>query len=287
MRCLLVVNPAAGGGRALAAAQGVAAVLRSAGWPATSACSADIDDARRLAKEAVAQGRAVIVLGGDGTASQLAAEVAAGGGVMGVLPGGRGNDFVRAIGWPTDPLRAARRMIASQARPTDLGWAGGHPFLTVASVGFDSKVIEVASKLPGAVGPAVYAIGALGAIASWRHVRFRLLADGAETEMVGWTVAACNGGVYGGGMRIAPAASLEDGALDLVTLSASSKAHLLLGMPKVFFGRHLADPIFSLRRVRSLRIEADSPLVLYAAGEPAGPLPAEVSVSHAALRVLR
>ncbi len=287
MRCLLVVNPVAGAGRAVAAAPGVAAVLRAAGWETTSACSADMEDAKRLAAEAASESRAVIVLGGDGTASQVAPMVSEHGGVLGVLPGGRGNDFVRALGWPTDPLRAVRRMVCADPLATDLGWAGEHPFLTVASVGFDSKVIEEAARLPKWLGRGVYAAAALRCLKSWRHVDFHLTLDGAPSQVSGWTVAASNGGVYGGGMRIAPDAGLDDGLLDVVTLSKSSRAHMLLGMPKVFFGAHLSDPIFSLQRAQQLQIRSEAPLVLYAAGEPAGELPARIWVQAGAVRVLR
>jgi YegS/Rv2252/BmrU family lipid kinase len=289
-RLQLVVNPAAGGGRAARLLPRVEAALRGAGHDLVVTPTRSLEHADELAGLALADGRVVVAMGGDGIVGRVAGAVADGGGVLGVLPGGRGNDFCRAVGIGRDPVAACTVLACGQERAIDLGvvtsGTGCAPFLGIASIGYDSAVQErvLGSRLP--LGQLVYLYGALAVLARWRPARFTGTLDGTAYDVTGWAVAVANSGVYGGGMRLAPDASVEDGRLDVVTTSATSRRQFLRALPEVFRGTHVRRDSVSVVPAREVVLQADRPFRVFADGDPVGSLPATVTVRAAALRVL-
>ena len=283
VRLQVVVNPAAGGGRGLRALPGVRAAL--AGHDVVVTPTRSLAHAEELARQAVAADRVVVALGGDGLVGRVAGALA-GRGVLGVLPGGRGNDFCRAAGIPRDPVAACAVLLDGVETAVDLGRVDGVAFLGIASVGFDSDVQErvLASRLR--LGRLVYLSGALAAIAGWRPATFTLTVDGVASSVTGWTVAVADSGVYGGGMRLAPCASLTDGLLDVVTIADLPRRAFLLALPRVFGGTHVRLPAVSVTRGRVVTLSADRPFRVFADGDPVGTLPCTVTVEPGAVRVL-
>jgi diacylglycerol kinase family enzyme len=104
--------------------------------------------------------------------------------------------------------------------------------------------------------------------------------------MVGYSVVIANSKAYGGGMYIAPGASLEDGLLDVLTIADMPKSRFLRLLPTVFKGRHVQAPEVSVRRARELRVSADRPFTLYADGDPIAELPVTVRALPRAVRVI-
>jgi YegS/Rv2252/BmrU family lipid kinase len=206
--------------------------------------------------------------------------------VLGVLPGGRGNDFARMIGLPLDAVAACDVLAAGRTAPVDLGAVGDRTFLGVASLGFDSEANRIANAAPPQLGRLVYVYGALRALAAWEGARFAVEADGERVEFEGWSVVVANSGFYGGGMHVAPDARLDDGALDVVWLAESSRAGLVRLMAKVFRGTHVRDPAVSVRRAAEVTVSADRPFTVYADGDPIAGLPVTLRAVPAALKVL-
>jgi diacylglycerol kinase (ATP) len=95
-----------------------------------------------------------------------------------------------------------------------------------------------------------------------------------------------NGPSYGGGMRVAPQASLADGLLDVVVIAGIGKLEFLRTFPKVFGGRHVEHPAVTVHRAARVELDADRLLHVYADGEAAGTLPATFEVRPAAVAVL-
>ncbi len=283
----LIANPAAGGGRAARLLPGVVERLNELGVTVRAEVTRDLAHARDLAGEAAAGGETVVTLGGDGLVGAVAGALReAPGSVLGVLPGGRGNDFCRVTGIPLDAIAACEIVASGAERPVDAGEADGHTFIGIASVGFDSDANRWANTAPGRLGPLVYLYGALRAMLGWEHAQFTVSVDGRRTSFSGWAVAAANSGAYGGGMLMAPGARLDDGELDVVLTQASGRLHFLRTLPKIFKGTHVDDPHVMVLRGREVRIEADRPFVVYADGDPVGALPMTVRAVPGALRVL-
>ena len=110
--------------------------------------------------------------------------------------------------------------------------------------------------------------------------------DGERRTFTGWSVAVANSGVYGGGMRLAPEASLEDGLLDVVATAAIGRVAFLRALPKVFRGTHVHEPSVSVRTALEVTLAADRPFRVFADGDPVGVLPCTVTVLPGAVRVL-
>lgn len=285
-RVALIVNPAAGGGRAARALPAVCDALRAAGHDFHLQRTTHPDHAAELGRSAGEAGELALAFGGDGIVGQVAGGLAGTDGVLGVLPGGRGNDLARVLSLPRDPVGACAVLARGVEQPLDLAEVDGRPYVGIASCGFDSEANRIANSTTWLNGPPIYLYAALRALATWRPARFELALDGVRHEMTGYTVAAANSPVYGGGMRLAPDARLDDGQLDVVTISAMARGRFLARLPKVFSGRHVGDAAVSVRRARELRIAADRPFVVYADGDPIGELPVTVRVRPAAVRVL-
>jgi YegS/Rv2252/BmrU family lipid kinase len=284
----LIVNPAAGGGRAGRAAPAVVDALRAHGLTVRREDTRDLDHARELALEGARGGEIAVTLGGDGLAG-AAADALRGvpGSILGVLPGGRGNDLARVLGIGQDPVAACATVAGGVARELDLGVVGERAYVGIASCGFDSDANRIANEAPSWLGNLVYAYGAIRTLIAWRPARFELVLDGERHAFTGYSVGACNSKAYGGGMYAAPDALLDDGQLDVVYAERISKLRFLMRiLPKVFKGTHVREPSVHVLRGRDLEIAADRPFTMYADGDPIGELPLRVSVLPGAVRVL-
>ena len=288
MRSLaLLVNPHAAGGRPLRLLPRVEARLRELGLPFSVQRTQSLLHGCELAREAAGRGEVPVTLSGDGLIGAVAGALRdVPDAVLGVLPGGRGNDFARMIGLPLDAVAACDVLAHGRAAPVDLGAAGERTFLGVASLGFDSEANRIANEAPPALGRLVYVYGALRALAAWEGARFTVDVNGERAEFAGWSVVVANSGFYGGGMRVAPQARLDDGALDVVWLAECSRAGLLRLLAKVFRGTHVDAPGVSVRRAAEVTVSADRPFTVYADGDPVGTLPITLRAVPAALKVL-
>ena len=286
-RFCLIVNPNAGGGRTAKALPRVEQALEQHGLEYRVELTISIEHAIELAREAAERDEVAVSYGGDGLAGAVAHGLRGTDGVLGVLPGGRGNDFARKLGIPREPLPAAEILAHADPKTVDVAEVDGRTFLGIASYGFDSDCQDLANATKVVRGQLVYLYSAVRTLAAWKPERFTFSADGGEERsFAGYAVAACNSGVFGGGMLLAPDASLEDGLLDVVLTKESSKLSYVRGLPKVFKGTHLADPSAELFRARELRVDAARSFRIYADGDPIGTTPATIRAVPGALRVL-
>jgi YegS/Rv2252/BmrU family lipid kinase len=264
--------------------------LREHGLQVRRVDTLDLDHARVLAEEGARAGETVVALSGDGMIGVVADALRhIPGAVLGVLPGGRGNDLARVLGIPQDPIAACAVIADGVPRAMDVGEVAGQAFVGIASVGFDSDANRIANEAPAWLGNLVYAYGALRALWSWRSARFEIELEppGERIGFTAYTVGACNSKTYGGGMRAAPDALLDDGLLDVVVLESLSKLKFLTKvLPKVFTGAHVQLPSVHVYRATEVEISSDRPFTMYADGDPIGDLPVRVRAVHGAVSVL-
>lgn len=296
-----LVNPASGGGAAPGAVLPVSRLLRDAGAVVDVTYSPGPLAMADLVAEAVGRGDVVVSVGGDGMLSSLAGAVSTCGGVLGVLPAGRGNDFARMLGLPESPVEQARLLLEGVVRRVDLlAWTapGAAPRRVAGSVycGIDARAAELvdsAHRLPQRLQ---YPYAALRAIATYRPARFRVSVDGDTREYGAANVVVANSAYYGKGMKIAPDAALDDGLLDVVVIEAASRLSLMRSLPRVYDGAHVTLPEVTLLRGTRIELAAlpggPSPVPVGGDGEPLGTLPtltgapALVEVLPAALSVI-
>lgn len=283
----LIVNPVAGGGRPARALPDVQAALTAKGLEHRFEYTKSLEHAGELALEAVGNGEVAVAFGGDGLIGAVAGAVKFTDGVVGVLPGGRGNDLCRALGIPRKPVAACAVLASGIVRAFDLGEAGGRTFTGIASCGFDSLVNEIANETRVVRGSPVYALALVRALPRFKAARFEVtLDDGAPREFSGYSVAAANSTQFGGGMLLAPNASLTDGLLDVVIIEDMPKLRFLRLAPTVFTGRHVRHRGVDVVRGREVHIVASEPFVLYADGEAIAKLPVTVRVLPEAVRMI-
>jgi YegS/Rv2252/BmrU family lipid kinase len=282
----LIVNPHAGGGRGGKKLPAVEAALRARGLRFRVERTTSIEHARELARGARDNGEVAAAMGGDGLLGAVAGELQGTDGVLGVVPGGRGNDWARKLGIGAAPEDAVATLAAGNVRTVDVATADGRTYLGIASAGIDSVCQDIANATRLPLGGLVYVYGTLRALARWKPARFTVTLDGAEHSFAGYSVAVCNSGVFGGGMYLVPGASIDDGVLDVVFTRDGRKRDYVKGVGQVFKGTHVEQESFELLQGREVTFSADRPFRVYADGDPIADLPATFRVVPRALRVL-
>lgn len=288
----VMLNPVAGGGKALKALPAVQSTLTSLGRSVhlylTTAPGDGRTAAARLAGEGVSL---VIAVGGDGTFSEVA------NGLidserrvpLGIVPAGNGSDFARTTGASNSIESAVRRACSGEIRAIDAGRAtfsdgAACCFINVAGLGFDSLVAERVHRtkfLPGANLP--YLVAALQTLVTFRNIDVSIVADEEAMSLKAVFVQVANAKYMGGGYKIAPAADISDGLLDLAIVGDLSKPDLLKTLPGVYRGKHVNHPKFRLIKARSIRIETQRPAKVQLDGELSGTTPVTFSVLPSAL----
>ncbi len=252
---------------------------------------------------------ALLVFGGDGTVHRhLGVLVRLAVPVL-VVPAGSGNDFARALGIARaqHALTAWEKFAAGAAnsRPVDLGLirplgpgsareGKATYFSCVAGIGLDGEVSRRANVLPRWLkAHGGYALSLPGALASFRPFALTLCDDqaassgrGSPVERTLLAAVFANTPFYGGGMKVAPRAQMDDGLLDVCLVRAISKLKLLGLFPSVYFGRHLGIDGVEYFPVAGARVEPDRTLGVYADGEYVCQTPAEMAAVSSALRVI-
>jgi YegS/Rv2252/BmrU family lipid kinase len=287
-RLALLVNPAAAGGKALAAVAPARAELQRLGAEFRVVETSSGEHAKKEAKGAGDRGETPVAVGGDGLVGTLSGAICGTDAELAIIPAGRGNDFARVLEIPADPAAAARLAYEGDSKPLDVGDIDGKSFVGIASCGFDSDANRIANETKLVKGNLVYAYAALKALAKWKPARFDVMVDGEHHSVTGYSVGVCNSKAYGGGMYAAPQAELDDGQLDVILCAAVPKRRFLFRtLPRVFKGTHLEDPNFSCFKGAVVEVRADRPFVMYADGDPLAELPVTVRVSPRALRVIQ
>ncbi|MFE0729387.1 YegS/Rv2252/BmrU family lipid kinase [Streptomyces antibioticus] len=286
-----IVNPTAGGSTGVAALLRVARLLREAGAGLETEYSRSLAHAQELAREAGGRGRTVLAVGGDGIAGGIGGTLSGTGTVLGLIPAGRGNDFARALGLPTDPEGLAKVLLEHEPSPVDTieveSAQGRAVALGSVYAGVDALANRHANHTKVLRGSASYYLGGLRAVTTWRPAAYRVTVDGEEHTHRGYTVVAANSAYYGSGRLIAPDARLDDGLLDVVMIRHAPRHLFFTLMNELKTGAHVHRPEVQILRGREIRIEADRPVPYGTDGEVDAVLPVAARVLPGALSVLR
>ncbi|MFE9102180.1 diacylglycerol/lipid kinase family protein [Actinomadura geliboluensis] len=285
-----IVNPAAGGSASASCLIPLGRLLREAGAELDVEYSRGMEHAADVARAAAEAGRVVLGVGGDGMVGCVGGALAGTDAVFGIVPAGRGNDFARQLGVPSDAAELAPLLLEGEPRAVDAIEANGTPVLGSVYAGIDAIANDNANRTRLLRGSAAYYVGALRAVLTWRHADYLITVDGAEHRREGYTVVAANSGYYGFGKHIAPDARVDDGLLDVVLIRRAPRTLFFAVMRELADGSHVRRPEVEVMRGREVRIElADGPgrrLPYGADGELPGVLPVTARVMPGALRVL-
>ena len=317
---ILIANPISGKGNAKNIAEQGYTALTESGKQGQLLLTSASGDAKRFAQEGVADGtRYIIACGGDGTLHEVVNGIATVPDVtLGVLPCGRGNDFAAAVGIPLKPEAAIATLLSGTPIRVDLGHCYQNSgqtsvvshqqegitspenlltdsrqpmadcyFTTIATCGYDTEVSRRAAKgTPLFAGTASYAYAAVETLFYYEPPFVRLEGDFGVHE--GPLLLAATGitSRYGGGFQIVPDARIDDGLFDVCIVRPVSSLTVLRLLVTLFWGGHVGHPAVSMHQTRTLKIETDPPLLLYADGEPMCETPATIEIIKHGLVVM-
>jgi diacylglycerol kinase (ATP) len=261
----------------------------------------------------IEQAEAVVIFGGDGTIHRNLATLVDLGVPLMVVPCGSGNDFARSLGLrdPADSLAAWQKFGsgAGNVRSIDLGVIHSSPrvsetpadsgapnpnhrhhyFCCSGSVGLDVEIVRRANKLPSWVrARGGYGLSAPGEFFRFQPFPMKVCPNGNSAGEFRPTllVAVANAPTYGGGVKIAPQAKLDDGKLDVCVVRAMDKFKMLCLFPTAYFGRHLMSKSVEYGQTDHVSIETEVPVDVYADGEYVCKTPVQFNVARQALQVI-
>lgn len=308
---LLVVNPCAGAGRAEKNFPRLASALREAGASFDVARTERTGHATEIVRGALRAGtRGIAVVGGDGTLNEAVngffepdGSPIAEGAWLGPLSIGTGGDFRKTIGAPSVGARGrgiealVTRMLWAKPRAIDVGWIdfmdhsgaeASRAFLNIASVGAEGLVDQLVGETKWMGGFPGFLVGTVRGLARYKPQRVRITLDGGtprQTRIINLAIA--NGRYFGGGMKVAPRAEIDDGLFEVIGLEMSQLEVFGLSAA-IYLGTHVGRQGVTASRAKLVRAEAAEPrehVLIGVDGEPPGRLPATFRVKPGALQL--
>lgn len=291
----LIANPVSGRGRQNHLVKQVVDYLQEAGITPKLMWTDKRGHAEELASMAVRdEATHIVVLGGDGTIHEvvngiMSSRTSVDSVILGILPLGTCNDLARELNISRKLSLGIQTLLNGIVRFVDLGKVAERYFITVATLGFDTRVSQYVASgaVPGVFrGTMKYLYGALATLFHYHLVQVHLRSDIDEFEGPIFLAAIANTSSYGGGMKIAPTAMIDDGCLTLCLVRQISHLEVVKLLPRVFSGKHINHPSVSTSIFRKLEITSREPLAIWADGEPVAQTPASFQVIPRTLPLL-
>ncbi len=303
LRTLVVVNPASAGGHTMHRWGQGEHMLRALGIAFDAHVTTAPGSATLAVRDALRDGaRRIVAVGGDGTLNEvvngffdehgapLGAHAA-----LCVVPSGSGGDFSRTAHIPKSPARALRALLSQHTRSIDSGRidfddGSRRFFVNVADCGVGGEVVARVNrsrvKGGGMRGSAVFLYQSLATLLRYGGLDVVVTVDGRLIERRVQSVVVANGRYFGGGMRIAPDAELDDGLFDVVIVESAGRVRTIRGVPSLYRGTHVRRPEVEVCRTRQVRIDhGETPLLFDVEGEQVGQTGATVTCLPGALRL--
>lgn len=284
MRLKLIYNPAAGRGRAKRHAREVEQYLRTLGADVEPYASSSPEDLTRAASESSRAGYdRVVVCGGDGTVNLALRDFDLRRGTMAIVPLGSGDDFARINGIPRQVRPACELAVSSSMREVDVALANGVRYAGVAGLGFDSEVARYANEqVKWLRGSAIYLYAILRVLPNFKPRRVHI--DDREEEIM--FAVFGNSPQYGGGIRIAPGALVDDGLLEACIVHRTSRLQLLKTLPMAYNGTHVRSSFVETRQGPDFHVRSEHPMDVYADGEALTKTPVQFEIAAEKLRIV-
>ena len=306
---LVIANPKSAGGSTRERWSAIASDLRTHFGPFSVAFTRAPGHGIELARRAAERGRRfIIACGGDGTSNEIANGILTSGKdvELGIFPSGTGGDFRRTIGMPSETREAARALRDGETKSIDVGKVtfidhddqeAERYFLNITSFGLAASIIERVKgttslswlPLDSVRGRASFALSTLQEVIAIGATTVRVRIDDKE-ERILQTVNFCvaNARYFGGGMKIAPAAKINDGFLDVINIGDINTAKIILNAYSLYRGTHIELPEVKdtlAKRIEARPFNAGQDVHIEIDGELAGKLPATYEVVPGALKI--
>lgn len=304
---IISVNPKAGAGCSRSRAEQLVEILSEQGLKPR--IETDLEqigtEACQLAKTGSL--RALVGVGGDGTATELANRITPEVPLV-IMAAGTENLLARHVGWPKLPGPLAEVILAGRKIHMDIGQAGDRLFLLMLSCGIDAEVVRCLDEgRSGHISHASYIRPIFQSVCHYKYPKIEIDCDSPEKcdksaplektkedrptptpdkiSNATWVVIT-NTPLYGGGVRFSPEADETDGLLDVCEFRGSGFLKSLGFYTAAKFGRCQKLKHCSARQATRIRLTADEPLPYQIDGDPGGTLPVEISILPKALTLL-
>ena len=243
-------------------------------------------DAFNIARLAVFSGiKKIVICGGDGTIHEILPALRNTDTVMAILPVGSCNDFARYLEIPRSIKLAVECSLNGRVKEVDLGKCGDNLFASVAAVGFDAEVNLTVERKKKRKSMRTYLFEGLKLLRNYRSNKMSLQGDFGLINVNAILVACANTGSYGGGLRITPQASPNDGLFDICIISPLSFFESIKLLLNILRGNHVNHPSVRIEKSSFLAIESDSKIPYCLDGEPRGILPIRLDIITKAIKV--
>ena len=263
----LVLNPSAGKGRAAGLREVVSRFLEGRGvrpvWHLTEGPGHAGGIVGGLPGEV-----SVVAVGGDGTVHEVAEACVGTRRVMGILPAGSGNDYVKALGVGTNLRRALEILVGGKVHVVDTAEVNGIPFNNGLGIGFDAEVaagVALAPAYLGGTGRYLWSVGRL--LKDFRCHQARLTLDGRVIEARTILVAVALGTTYGSLFRLTPDAVLDDGLFDVIWSEEVNRAEVLRLIPAALRGTLARRRKVHTARAREVEVVLQDEIPAHVDGE--------------------
>jgi diacylglycerol kinase (ATP) len=228
----------------------------------------------------------VVIGGGDGTLNRAIPALLECGRPFGIIPLGTANDLARTLGLPQDVREAAEIIVQGGLGQIDVGCVNGKHFLNVASIGLGPKVTKhLSESMKARLGVLGYLRALLSAYRECEPFRACLVVDGQFQRVRSIHIGVGNGRHYGGGATVFEGAAIDDGRLDVFSLSSRPFWQLVLLAPWLNKGRHHVLEAVELLHGETVTVETKPRMVVSADGELLTNTPAQFQVVPKALTV--
>ena len=288
MKILVITNPLAGGGKTLRLLPRIKQWLSASPHEFSFTIPESPDRMRLEIMKAADQGiEALLLIGGDGTVHQALPAIAETKIPFGFLPCGRGNDFARNVGLPSKLKKGCSLPSNPSFHQVDLPRINNIPFVAVAYVGFDSEVNKLANDGRGYFGGTLgYIVCVLKTLKTFKPFEVEITIDDHTWRERVMMVTVANAPFYGGGMKIAPDANMNDGVFDICIVQEISKFELLQQFPRVFKGTHIFHPRVLMKTGKKIKLVSDENREIFADGEYVGSLPGECTIGSQKIQIM-
>lgn len=288
MRTLVILNPRAGNAHQRQALLTALDHWRGLDWEVRLVESAYPGHAIELAREGAEEGyQLVVAAGGDGTVNEVVNGLAYTRAALGVLPIGTGNVWVRELHLPIDPISAAILLAQGSIYTLDLGQANDRYFLLMAGVGFDATVTrQVQPEEKRKMGILAYILKGVSLALNYSGARARVKIDSRAVKGAVLMVLISNSRLYGGYVRIAHAASMNDGLLDVCLLKGRTLWSVPPILAAVLTRRRRLLSTFEYYQAREVEVVCSRPMDVQVDGDAIGRTPMVFRAAPGALRAL-
>lgn len=221
----------------------------------------------------------VVAVGGDGTINEVAQSIKNTNTSLGIIPTGSGNGFARHFKIPLQIDKAIDIIKQGKIKPVDSLTINGKFCLNIAGAGFDAHIAYLFANY-GKRGFSSYAKLVAKEYFKYREKNFQITYNGTTVQKKAFLIAVANATQFGNNARIASAAALDDGIIDLVILKKIPLIFIPLVIPRLFSGTMCNSKYVEILKSTSFTIECDERIPIHLDGEPNDPgkkIEAEIS----------